>query len=163
MKITLNPLDPRSIDNAIKQINQYQATFQNKVMILCEKLAEIGLEVAEPLFEGARYDGNNDVTVQIEKSESGYRLVARGSAVAFIEFGTGIKENPSGNASYLGQRPEGIVGIGEYGKGHGATGKKWYYAHNTYTYGNPPAMAMYYAEAEMLKEVMNIARSVFND
>ena len=160
MKITINPLDPASIQNAIKQIQQYQKNFEDRVFLLCEKLAEIGLEVAQPLFAAARYDGNNDVTVRIEKSETGYRLIAEGSSVAFIEFGSGIVENPSGNASYPLKRPDGIVGIGEYGKGHGATGEKWYYAHNKFTYGNPPAMAMYYAEAEMLKEVMNIARSV---
>lgn len=163
MKIVINPLDPKSIDNALKQIQQYQRTFEQKVEELCRQLAEIGCTVAGARFSSAQYDGNNDVTVRIEKSETGYRLIAEGSSVAFIEFGTGIKMNPGGNASYPGDRPEGIVGIGEYGKGHGATGHRWYYESGKYTYGNPPAMGMYRAEQEILKDVINIARSIFND
>lgn len=163
MKIVINPLDPKSIDNALKQVRQYQKTFHQKVEELCRVLAETGYDVAAARFSGAQYDGNNDVTVRIEKSETGYRLIAEGESVAFIEFGTGIKMNPGGNSSYPGDRPEGIAGIGEYGKGHGATGHRWYYDNGKYSYGNPPAMGMYRAEQEMLKEVMNIARRIFND
>lgn len=162
MRIVINPYDKDSIDKALELVNKRKNTFEVQVDMLCNKLAELGLNVAKVNFANAEYDGNNDVVVSLEKMDNGYRIVARGNAVAFIEFGTGTAMNPQGNASYFGERPEGVVGIGQYGKGKGATGKPWYFGNGQKSVGNVPAMAMYKAEQEMLLEVMQLARSILN-
>lgn len=162
MKIVINPYSESSIEKALSQIKSRKSTFESRVDLLCKELAGLGLNVAKANFASAEYDGNNDVVVSVEKTDAGYRIVARGNAVAFIEFGTGIALNPQGNSSYFGERPEGIASIGEYGKGKGATGKPWYYGSGHKSVGNVPAMAMYKAEQEMLLEVMQLARSILN-
>ena len=163
MRIRINPYDQRSIDEALKMVREYQSTFGKKIETLCERLAEIGADVAKVQFMRADYDGTNDVKVAHWQEDGKFKIVAYGKATMFIEFGTGIKFNPQGNDSYPGQRPQGVVGIGEYGKGHGATGHRWYYDNGKYSYGNPPAMAMYRAEQEVIAAIIRIAREVFND
>ena len=61
-------------------------------------------------------------------------------------------------------RPDGIVGIGEYGQGKGKQ-KSWGYYDDTgelvVTHGNPATLAMWYATQEMEREVIRIAKEVF--
>ena len=64
---------------------------------------------------------------------------------------------------YPGDRPEGVVGIGEYGKGHGKN-PWWNYPTEVgwrRTKGNPPAAGMFAAEQTVRQQVYNIAKEVF--
>jgi hypothetical protein len=108
------------------------------------------------------YDGTNDVSVKLDETNNGYVIVADGNAVAFIEFGAGVYHNTS--EPYPNPRPQGIVGIGEYGKGMGKR-KAWGYKDENdtlvITRGNPAAMPMWYASEEIKKSVLRVAKEVF--
>ena len=156
-------LDKQDIDRAIKELNAYKKDFLRREKQLIEGLAEIGLKEASVRFTTAMYDGTNDVSVQLDETKDGYVIVANGQAVAFIEFGAGVYHN--GTEPYPNPRPEGIVGIGEYGKGMGKR-KAWGYESENgeivITRGNPAAMPMWYASEEIKNSVLKVAKEVFS-
>lgn len=155
-------LDKQDIDRAIKEIKAYKQEFLRKEKQLLEGLANIGIREASVRFTTAMYDGTNDVSVRLSKNKSGYVIEAKGKAVAFIEFGAGVYHNTG--EPYPNPRPDGIVGIGEYGKGKGKR-KAWGYLNDNnevvITRGNPAAMPMWYASEEIKNSVLRIAREVF--
>ena len=155
-------LDAKDIDRAIKELKQYKQEFLKKEKRLLEALAEIGIKEASVRFTTAMYDGTNDVSVRLDTTHNGYAIVAEGQAVAFIEFGAGVYHNTG--EPYPNHRPTGIVGIGEYGKGHGKR-KAWGYMDDTgelvVTRGNPAGMPMWYASEEIKNQVLRIAKEVF--
>ena len=161
-KVIKMNLSVSSIEDAIKQLTAYRNSLDTKKDMLLEKLANIGVKEASVRFTTAMYDGINDSSVSLEIISNGYAIVAEGHAVAFIEFGSGVYHN-SGEP-YPNPRPEGIVGIGEYGKGYGkrqAWGFKDASGELVITHGNPAAMPMWYASEEMRSNILKIAKEVF--
>ena len=169
-KVISMKLSTKSIGKAIKELETYKREIAEKEKRLLEKLAYIGVKEASVRFTTAMYDGINDVNVTLEKSGNSYAIVARGTAVAFIEFGAGVYHNSGG--AYPNPKPEGIVGIGEYGKGRGKR-RAWFYKGDAgtngevqkngvvKTRGNPAAMPMWYASEEMRNAILRIAKEVF--
>lgn len=162
MKIVINPFDQKSINAAYKMIKQYQKDFKVKEQEFLRRLAEIGVRVAQAGYAVADYDGVNDVVVSIEKTSSGYSVVASGEAVGFIEFGTGVKY-PEWDGTGMEYTPP---AHGTYGKGQGANQWGWWFkgsdgAAAQHTYGNMPAEAMLTARNEMIERVVQIAREVW--
>ena len=155
-------LDEKDIDRAIKELNAYKREFLEKEKRLLEGLANIGIKEASVRFTTAMYDGVNDVSVRLDTTKNGYAIVAEGQAVAFIEFGAGVYHNTG--EPYPNTRPNGIVGIGEYGKGKGKR-KAWGYVSEdgdvVITRGNPAAMPMWYASEEIKNSVLRVVREVF--
>lgn len=168
-------LDPRSIQGAIREIEAYKRKLSKINDDICLNLAKIGMQEASVRFASAQYDGTNDSVVTIEQIENGYKVIASGKTVAFIEFGTGVHYNSG--VSYPLEKPSGIVGIGEYGKKQGKK-DEWRYngepgtngelrtssrTGETYvvTHGNPAQMPMYYALAKMQGEVERIVKEAF--
>ena len=155
-------LGKQGIDRAIKELKEYKQDFLDREKKLVELLAEIGLKEASVRFTTAMYDGTNDVSVTLDEIKNGYAIVADGEAVAFIEFGAGVYHNTS--EPYPNPRPDGIVGIGEYGKGYGKR-KAWGYKDENnelvITRGNPATMPMWYASEEIKSSVLKIAKEVF--
>ena len=164
-------LDSRSINKAIKEIEKYKQWLLEKEKLLLSRLAELGANDAQVRFSSAIYDGINDVTVTHSESGNGYVIEAQGQAVAFIEFGSGVYYNPS--EPYPITRPEGVVAIGQYGKGRGKR-RAWFYKGDpgtngevnekgyVKTRGNPANMPMWYATEEMRNSIITIAKEVFN-
>ena len=161
-KVIRMSLSTSSIDDAIKELKSFRQSIDQKKDKLLEELAKIGVKEASVRFTTAIYDGVNDSNVTLESSNNGYTIVAAGHAVAFIEFGAGVYHN-SGEP-YPDPRPDGIVGIGEYGKGYGKR-QAWGYRNEagelTITHGNPAAMPMWYASEEMRSKITKIAKEVF--
>ena len=155
-------LDEQDIERAIKELKQFKQEFLKKEKRLLEGLAEIGLKEASVRFTTAMYDGTNDVSVRLGEIKNGYAIVADGQAVAFIEFGAGVYHNTG--EPYPNPRPQGIVGIGQYGKGYGKR-KAWGYRDENnelvITRGNPAAMPMWYASEEIKNSILKIAKEVF--
>ena len=161
-KVIRMSLSATSISQAIKELKAYRDSLESRKQRLLDELANIGVREASVRFTTAIYDGVNDSDVTLEVIDNGYRIVAEGKAVAFIEFGAGVYHNPS--EPYPKPRPEGIVGIGEYGKGYGkrqAWGFKNESGELVVTHGNPAAMPMWYASEEMRNSILRIARRVF--
>ena len=163
-------LNTKDIDRAIREVEQYKKDLLEKEKRILEHLAVCGFHEASIRFTTAIYDGINDVTVDIKDTPKGYAIEARGKAVAFIEFGSGVYHNTG--EPYPNPRPEGVVGIGEYGQGKGKR-RAWYYKGEpgsngelqkngvVKTRGNPAAMPMWYATEEMRRSILQIAREVF--
>lgn len=154
-------LSTESINKAIKEVQEYKAWVLRKESELRTKLAERGAEVARIQFAGAKYDGVNDVTVRVDSTGSVAVIYAEGSAVAFIEFGSGARYgygHPYADTHGLGP---GTYSDGPEGKGHWNNPNGWYYEHGKKTYGNPPAMAMFDAVQAILGDLTTIVREVF--
>lgn len=161
-KIIKMTLSTSSIKDAIAELKSYKASLEQKKNKMLEKLADIGVREASVRFTTAMYDGVNDSHVTLKPINNGYAIVAEGHAVAFIEFGAGVYHN-SGEP-YPNPRPDGIVGIGEYGKGYGKR-QTWVFrdeaGEKVFTHGNPAAMPMWYASEEMRSKITQIAKEVF--
>lgn len=151
-------LTNRSISDAVKAVQKYQAWVSLKEKELRSRLAMLGATVASIQFARAIYTGSNDITVRVDDTGSVAVIYAEGEAVAFIEFGAGITYG-YGHP----QAGEFGVGPGTYpdGKGHWDNPKGWWFGNSQHTYGNPPAAAMYSAVQEIAKSVTEIAREVF--
>jgi hypothetical protein len=167
MKIVINPYDSKSIAQAEKLVQQYKKDFEQKVAEFVRRLAEIGVSVASAGFSMADYDGVNDVAVSMEKTETGYRVIASGETVGFIEFGTG-KNYPEWDRSYdagfeISYEPP---KHGTFGKLQGKNDWGWWFQNHAgvpaqHTYGNQPAEAMLSARNQIIEQVTRIAREVW--
>lgn len=162
MKIVINPFDKKSIASAEKLVRQYKKDFEVKEREFCRRLAEIGVSVAQAGFSTADYDGVNDVVVSMEKTATGYNVVASGKTVGFIEFGTGVRY-PEWDGSDVEYTPP---PHGSYGKGQGKNPHGWWFKQAEggmarHTYGNPPAEALLTARNQMIEQVVQIAREVW--
>ena len=159
--ISMN-LSSSSIKKAVSELKSYRDSLESKTDKFLEELAYIGLKEASMRFTTAMYDGVNDVSVMMDTLWNGYRIVAEGHAVAFIEFGSGVYHNPG--EPYPEPRPDGIVGIGEYGKGYGKR-QAWGFRDESgelvVTRGNPAAMPMWYASEEMRNAIKKKFVEVF--
>lgn len=155
-------LNSKSISSAIKEIRAYKNWIERKTKALTRRLAELGAGEAKVRFAGAQYDGDNDAEVSVESIDNGYKIVASGGSVFFIEFGAGVYYN--GTEPYPEPRPAGVVGIGQYGQGKGKR-KAWGFYDGeelVITHGTPAAMPMLHASRIMQQEVERIAKEVFS-
>lgn len=158
MKLKIDPYDPKSVDKAIKQVEQYKVRLNQKEKLLLERLSSMGATNVSISFANAIYNGDNDVNVRVELTDNKATILAEGQAVCFIEFGTGVRYG----YGYSGQKPSGIVGIGEFGKGKGSNPKGWWYGHNLHSFGNPPNEGMYKTVQGLAEEILKVAREVFS-
>ena len=163
MKRTVNiDLSTSSISAAIAQLDAIEQEIERKTVMLNSRLAMLAKDVAQERFGDNMYRGENDTLVYAEPTETGWKIIAEGRAVFFIEFGAGVYYNPS--EPYPEPRPEGIVGIGEYGQGKGKRQLWYFYDSNgekIATHGNPAAMPMFFAKEEIINRLNEIAQEVF--
>lgn len=160
-------------NSTIAELSAFILKIDAKLDTFCQRLAEIGYQVASMGFGNAIYDGTNDVSVSIESNGFANRaIVAVGNATMFIEFGTGI--------TYPDVHPQmaemGMV-RGGYGHGYGGLANGWRYPEShgagsngqpdpkhpgyIHTMGNPANMPMYNATQEIKQNIERIAREVF--
>ena len=155
-------LSSKSIGQAIRELKSFRDSLEAKTKVFLEELANIGVQEASIRFTTAMYDGVNDSSVTLKPIEGGFCIVAEGKAVAFIEFGAGVYHNPG--EPYPNPRPDGIVGIGEYGKGYGKR-QAWGFRNEdgelVITHGTPAAMPMWYASEEMRNAITKKFKEVF--
>ena len=166
-------LTEKSIDNAIKELLRYKTWLKECTEKFLKALGDEGMEIASARFQQAEYDGTNDVSVSVEnRDKNKVAIVAIGSSVLFIEFGTGVRypdnhpEAPKngfkrGDYVYkLGLMKKGWRYTGSPGT-HGeviTTGK---HAGEVHTYGNPANMSMYQTVKELEQRFEEIARRCF--
>lgn len=170
IRIKLNEF---GINLAIRELQLYKKWLKEKTNEFLKALADEGVQIASAKFSEAAYDGTNDVTCKIEQRENNkVAVMAIGSSVLFIEFGTGVK--------YPDNHPEAAehgMTRGEYGHGLGKQKGGWRYtgdpgtngevitkgkhAGEIHTYGNPANMSMYLTVRELEDRFEEIARRVF--
>lgn len=90
-------LDPKSIDKAIKELEQYKAEIKAKTEMLVSKLVDKGVDIAKMslLSYGAYQTGDlfNSIDGEVAESKTGkligyVRVCA--DYVVYVEFGTGV-------------------------------------------------------------------------
>lgn len=164
------------IEKTKRKVEAYRKSLREKTHAFLGRLAQVGIDVADVTFKTAQYDGNNDVVVASEPewiNENTLVITASGSAVKFIEFGTGVHY-----AETHPQAAEMGMTRGEYGQGKGSQDSWGYYGNPgtngvairdtdkgelVLTHGNPPARAMYDAGKEMREQIKTIAKEVFGN
>lgn len=170
MTIYLDITSKHSIDKAMVNITSYA----NRVMRLKEELprvlAEYGVTRARARYSEGTYDllisgqfSTPNITVTAEQRENGWAVVANGKEVCFVEFGAGVYY--TGGESYLGTRPPGIVGIGQFGKGHGKQDSWGFKDENGevyITHGTPANNTLYFTAREMREYIEEAARRILN-
>lgn len=167
IKIQLNDA---SINAAIARLENYSNSLQQKCAEFARRMGELGLDIVRAAYTGAYYAGTNDIEVHLEFEENKCKIVANGSALGFIEFGTGIAYPLGEYAGQVNAPPHGT-----YGEKRGSTGNKWVYKGDpgnigqpdskrpdlVWTRGNPPANAFPQAVEAMRAEAERIAKEVF--
>ena len=163
-KIVINPFDPKSIERAEKIVTQYKKDFDAKLDEFMQRLAEIGVRLAGDIYSIADIDGENEFSVYLQKTESGYSVIAEGRTIGFLEFGTGRPDrNPEWHGNGLDYTPP---PRGSYGKHQGLNPWGWWFKSQEYgvamhTYGNPPAEGMLTARNQIIEQAVQIAREVW--
>lgn len=180
--ISINPLSTASRENAIAQIDALQEKLKKleEFEKYLRSLAGAGIAIAQMhydqgyLYNNAYGGDYGNVSVTSKETDNGFVIEANGKQVLFMEFGAGITY--SGQA-YEGERPSGIVGIGEYvapypvnktGIPHGNQ-KAWGYEDSSsdtglvITRGVPALQGMYRAKQYIMREVEKKVKELLND
>lgn len=154
-------LSESSLDAAIKRVNELKRAERTRLDNACKAAAEKLMQRAQEYFNGAWYDDvgrgerrEADVDVTVEKTENGYKVVARGESVVWVEFGAGIYHNGAVGQSPHPRGNELGFTIGGYGKGHGKQTSWGYYNADgelVITKGTEAQMPLYRAFLELLK------------
>ena len=144
-------LSPQSIDKALQELAEL-----DKLDLICQKLALIGAEEAMRRFMRGDH-GNTDVNVDVVPIENGYKIVASGKDVYFIEFGTGVFANPNGYETTVPVYP------GSYSEQHAqqfSTKGFWYYGGEKLQ-GTEAENAMYYAGKAIRDNMERVIQEVY--
>lgn len=157
-------LNEASLKNAISAIDEYIKWIERKSEQLTQKLAEIGAMDATIRFENAEYNLNftNDVVVTTEKIPNGFRILANGQSVAFVEFGAGVYAD----VAYIPQ-PDGgafVTHPGAWSVDHARTYVDWQRSGKNmelYPYNSVPSNAMQNTVTDLQRLVEGIAKEVF--
>ena len=171
-------LSEKSIDEAIRQLQQYKNWLIKKTSQLVKELAEVGIPVIDENMAKASYtydekgvrsgsDTSHYTHVKLQSfgSYSKANLIVQGKELMFIEFGAGVYYNGSAGSS---PHPKGEVNgmvIGSYGN-HRGVQKVWgYYADSgelVLTHGVEAQMPVYKADMEIIQKYVEVAREVFS-
>ena len=170
-------LNQSSIQNAIKELKQYQNDLDRKCEIFCQRLAELGIQTAKE--NTGNFGKYISFTYEVKDRTQGCKTVmvatntgiihsewmtkdgvksADVSPILMCEFGSGLKaENPKGIQG---------VGTGTFpGQTHAEDPNGWYWMDLDgewhHSYGVTPKMPMYHASIEMILNIQKIAREVF--
>lgn len=161
--LRIDPYDKKSVEAAIRYIRNLRKDINEKRKVFIEKLANVGLAVAQVRFVGGESLGNGNVVVTTEPTKNGFKVVASGEDVCFIEFGTGVYAG-LGYEGNTGEVPvfPGSWSQSENGEGRFVPGihEYWYYAGNKVE-GTVPQKGMYFAAKEIRRAVERIAKDVF--
>lgn len=173
--ININLFDSKSIQNAIKQIEQYRDDLPKKCQEICRRLSEIGEQTALVAISESPQGKAVTLRMDIEPSKTGCKamLIGTGKTVTDdkgriynlllgIEFGSGIRLNPTANplASEFG------MGVGTFpGQKHALEPGGWMYLDKDgnwkHSYGVKATMPFYKAMTEIQRNVNDVVKDVF--
>lgn len=168
-KLYLNALSVSSIQKLKKSLLDYQDSIEDKLVLFCQRLSEVGIEIAQAnivsldaVFTGELFNSFYYEPKLVSKDKVVF-VMANGSEHAiYVEMGTGLigAENP-----YIGNLPA-VYAQGKHIR-KTADGKYyWFYYRDGqwyYTEGMPSRPFMWLASTEMQYKVAKIAREVFGN
>ena len=158
-RITVEWSDRSSIENAIDELVEYNKSLENYRKRFCLKLAEIGRDYAQNLYDNdfAIGDQHSGVMCSVEATQDGAKILANGDTVCFVEFGSGSFAD--------GSEHEGMTfspsswSSSELGKHMLANLGYWVWEDKVY-FGIPPLHAMTRTIAEMEARVGEVAQQL---
>ena len=173
--ININLFDGKSIESAIKTIEQYRNDLPRKCQEICRRLSEIGEQTALVAISESPQGKAVTLRVDINPSKMGCQamIVGTGKTVTDekgrtfnllfgIEFGSGIRLNPTANplASEFG------MGVGTFpGQTHALEPGGWMYLDKDgnwkHSYGVKATMPFYKAMTEIQRNVNDVVKDVF--
>lgn len=175
-KCKIDCFDPSSIEKAIEVVEKIKAAVSGpNLKTFIDELATLGVDYARVHYQGAQYEGINDVTVNLtdefyRNTNCSVTITASGSAVLFIEFGTGVYYGDDAAArgsvasGELQTTAKRLYGRGEYGKGRGKQ-TTWVYIDPTgekiFTHGNPSNACLYQTRKYLEERLLSTAKEVF--
>ncbi len=172
-------LSVKEVQNAIKEIREYQNDLNRKCEELCRRLCAEGIQIAQAHIGSSGFGKYIHLGSEITPEQAGCRAVfymedsqkivsqwqtlegvksATVSPSLMLEFGAGLKaENKSNTPG---------VGTGTFPGGTHGNEPGWYYMDLNgewhYSSGTAPKMPMYFAGKELRDKVVAIAREVFH-
>lgn len=173
--IKVNLFDSKSIQNAIKQIEQYRDDLPRKCQEICRRLSEEGVRVSDAAINSVPIGKTITLTTDINPSKMGCQAIMKMTGretrtedgrVFFttlaIEFGAGIRYNSTANP----KSSEFGLGVGTFpGQTHAFDPNGWYYLDSNgewkHSYGVQASMPMYNASVEMIQKIDSIVKEVF--
>ena len=165
-KLTINPLDHASIDRAIKYLEKYDKLVEKAADAYTGELERIGRDVAEATYR------SSSTTVEMGKTDKGHHIVASGSQVVFLEFGTGIYAGLYTQDSDLGDSLDIEISPGSWSRSPEGKGTydRWEREHegdmSEYPWNMEPRMGMheaYKAIRRSAKDAAKVSERVFDD
>ncbi len=163
-------LDPKSVANAIKELQAYKKEVEQKARLLVQRLTDYGADIAriKIVDMGAVYSGELLSGVDGYFSpllNAGYVKVTS-DHVAFVEFGTGVvgQQSPHTNGEYLSKASWGYAtGQKIFTTKDGKVG--WIYPTDDgsfrFTEGMKSRPFMYQTALELQREFPRMAKEVF--
>lgn len=173
-RVIRGELSSKGIQNIINQLQDYKQDLHRKAELLCQRLAEVGLTVAQTKIGESPLGKTISLRIDMEPSKAGCKamLIASGqtksndygtvNTLLLVEFGAGVFYNPSDNpkAGEMG------YGIGTFPGQIHAFEDGWYYWGEDekwhYTHGVKATMPMYSASVAIREQVASIAKEVFS-
>lgn len=156
MRIDINILDPASIDNAIRQVEQYQQKLERDMKYIVKEMAKRGVDIIKAEYAAAPYAGVKDYKVDYHLSDDGMTatIIASGQSVLFLEFGAGLfkASAPFAVLDLLSGQP---MPHGTYGQGKGKNPKGWAYVGQMGS--NPPGGTYQTAGGRVVRTMGNDA------
>lgn len=163
----------KGLDRLLNNLTIYPKSFDIQVELFLNRLGMIGYTEIYRDFATAVYDGESSITVQLPTVNNNTMTIeVSGEKILFIEFGTGIVyPNDHPKAQEFGMIR------GEYGQGKGSNRTWAYYGEKGtngqllretekgdlyLTHGNPANRPVYNGAEEMRKNIIRIAKEVFN-
>lgn len=165
----------KSLQQAIRQIEQYRDDLPRKCEEICRRLSEIGQQTALVAINEVPQGKAVILRTDISPSQTGCKamLIATGKTITdaegrsfnlllAIEFGAGIRYNPKANP----KSSEFGMGAGTFpDQTHAFDSNGWYYLGDDgewhHSYGVKATMPMYKASVEMKQKIDSIVRDVF--
>lgn len=166
-KYKVNILSKSSVDKLKQDLLKYKNDLDGKLVIFCEKLAEIGVQTAQgnvvsldAVFTGELFNSIHSEKRFVGKNRVVFAVVADSSHAIYVEVGSGLL---GAQSPYPGELPVTYaqgktirqLADGRYGWFYQRDGQ-WYF-----TEGMPSRPFMYFASIEMQEKIVKIAKEVF--
>ena len=166
-KVIKMGLSSSSIQQAIKQLQEYENALKRKTRILVDKLAKEGIQVIRATMQSIPTDEKGAYYTEVMNTTKGDIIGAavylRGDKVLFLEFSAGITYGTSDYPLPSGDK----YGMGTYPSDKGNWDKPggWWYVDETgekhHSYGNRAYMPMYHAEQAIVFQIHHLAKEIF--
>jgi len=166
--ITVKGLSTKEINKAIKKLEQYKQTLNDRTVRFVKELAKLGLETSSAVISrhtngtGESLGSLHITTNSLGKVVS-MSVVAESEAILFLEFGSGFTYNGDGSHPKAGELG---MGPGTYpGQSHADDPNGWWYQGDDgqwrHSYGIKADMPMYKAWIEIFTKCQGIAKQTF--